>query len=134
MRLRRRNSRLSSEVQTSSMNDIMFFLLLFFLIVSTMVNPSVIKVILPSAKGEQVVNKKTINLTITADKQYYIESAGVTGDDLKNALETEKNKFPGAEISVMIRGDISIQYADLVTAISACKQLNLPIALAVDEK
>ena len=121
-------------MQTSSMNDIMFFLLLFFLIVSTMVNPAVIKVILPTAKGEAVMNKKTINLTITAEKEYFIEANKVAVEDLKNAMEAETKKYPDAEITVLIRGDISIQYKELVAAISACKQLGLPIALAVSEQ
>ena len=46
----RRKSRMSSEVSTSSLNDIMFFLMLFFLIMSTMVAPSVIKINLPKTK------------------------------------------------------------------------------------
>ncbi|MFZ4800138.1 MAG: biopolymer transporter ExbD, partial [Bacteroidia bacterium] len=43
----RRKKRFEAEVATSSLNDIMFFLLLFFLIISTIANPNVIKVLLP---------------------------------------------------------------------------------------
>jgi biopolymer transport protein ExbD len=48
MKLRRKKS-FEAEVATSSLNDIMFFLLLFFLIISTIANPNVIKVLLPKA-------------------------------------------------------------------------------------
>lgn len=58
MRFRKRNERTRAEVSTSSLNDIMFMLLLFFLIISTMVNPSVIKLTLPkSTSSEQTVAK-----------------------------------------------------------------------------
>ncbi len=66
MNLRRRN-RAHSEVSTHSLNDIMFFLLLFFLIASTMANPNVVKLMLPSAKSNQAVIKKPISVSIKKD-------------------------------------------------------------------
>ena len=54
----RRKKRFEAEVATSSLNDIMFFLLLFFLIISTIANPNVIKVLLPKADKSQTLNKK----------------------------------------------------------------------------
>ena len=51
----KRNKRFHAEVATSSLSDIMFFLLLFFLIISTLANPNVIKMTLPKSK----TNEKT---------------------------------------------------------------------------
>ena len=52
-------------MSTESLNDIMFFLLLFFLIISTMANPNVIKLMLPkSANNEQAI-KVPVNLSVT---------------------------------------------------------------------
>ncbi|HEY0045345.1 MAG TPA: biopolymer transporter ExbD, partial [Flavobacterium sp.] len=51
----KRNKRFHAEVATSSLSDIMFFLLLFFLIISTLANPNVIKMTLPKSE----VNEKT---------------------------------------------------------------------------
>ena len=62
MQLRRR-SREHAEVSTESLNDIMFFLLLFFLIVSTLVNPNVIKLLLPNSKQSRPVNKQQVTLS-----------------------------------------------------------------------
>ena len=61
MKLRRRK-RFEAEVSTSSLNDIMFFLLLFFLIISTIANPNVIKVLLPKGEKSQTLNKKQFAL------------------------------------------------------------------------
>ena len=76
MKIERRKTRLA-EVYTASLNDIMFFLLLFFLIISTMVTPVALKVMLPhSSTAEKVITKKNIMLAVTADRQYFIGECG----------------------------------------------------------
>ena len=64
MNLRKRHKGVSAEVHTSAMNDIMFFLLLFFLIASTVTNPNVIKLLLPKSSSGKSVSKKTINVSV----------------------------------------------------------------------
>ena len=71
MNLRRRNRHVS-EVYTASLNDIMFFLLLFFLICSTMVNPNVIKVPLPKADKNKLVSKKNVVVNIDEAGIFYV--------------------------------------------------------------
>ena len=70
----KRKRHFKPEVSTSSLNDIMFFLLLFFLIVSTLSNPNVIKLLLPTSKAAQNLNKQQITISITKDKKYYIDN------------------------------------------------------------
>ncbi|HQW56265.1 MAG TPA: biopolymer transporter ExbD, partial [Saprospiraceae bacterium] len=60
----RRSNRIKAHVYTDSLNDIMFFLLLFFLIVSTVANPNVVKILLPKASATDVLSKKQISLTV----------------------------------------------------------------------
>ena len=69
----RRSNRIKAHVYTDSLNDIMFFLLLFFLIVSTVANPNVVKILLPKASATDVLSKKQISLTVTAEKKYFID-------------------------------------------------------------
>ena len=82
-----RRRREEAEVESSSLNDIMFFLLLFFLIASTLANPNVIRVTLPTAKTTQTVAPKSIPLTVRRDPenpevlQVFIENA-MRGSDL----------------------------------------------------
>lgn len=59
----RKKAHRDAEVSTESLNDIMFFLLLFFLILSTMVSPNAIKVNLPSAKSNTPVENKKNQFT-----------------------------------------------------------------------
>ena len=59
------------------MNDIMFFLMLFFLIASTMVNPNVIKLLLPNAKSSKQVMKQPITVSVDAAGQYFVNKKPV---------------------------------------------------------
>src|ERR1700759_2939083 len=90
MNLRKRHGRISAEVHPSAMNDIMFFLLLFFLIASAITNPNVIKLLLPKSSSGQAVSKKTISVTISHDLKYTINSKPVKVEDLQSTLMSYK--------------------------------------------
>lgn len=82
MRLRHKR-RFHAEVGTGALNDIMFFLMLFFLIISTLANPSIIKIFLPKTAVSERVSKPPIILVITADKHYFINNAEVAFEDIE---------------------------------------------------
>ncbi len=85
MNLRRRH-KAASEVYSHSLNDIMFFLLLFFLIASTMATPSVLKLLLPNSKtGIQSV-KHPVVISVSADMQYGVNDQIVTKETLESAV------------------------------------------------
>jgi len=131
MQLRRRH-RLESEVSTHSLNDIMFFLMLFFLIASTMANPNVIKLMLPRAKSNQTMTKKQISLSITKDLKYYIDQKPVLFENLKEELRkaTEKNK----ETTIVVRMDQELSVQKLVEVLEIGNELKLKMILATQKK
>ena len=86
MNLRKRHRGASAEIHTSAMNDIMFFLLLFFLIASTITNPNVIKLLLPKSKTGETVSKRTINVSVTKDLVYRVDQKIVKVEDLQPAI------------------------------------------------
>src|SRR5438067_13620094 len=100
MNLRQRHSRASAEVHTSAMNDIMFFLLLFFLIASTVTNPNVIKLMLPKSSSGQSVSKKTINVSVTKDLKYYVDKKEVPENQLSATLANYKKL--AAELTIVL--------------------------------
>jgi biopolymer transport protein ExbD len=130
----RRRSRLHSEVSTSSLNDIMFFLLLFFLIVSTMVNPAVIKLTLPRAQGEQTVSKKMVTVSISKDKKYFIDAdaSPVSFDQIEPIL-TEKLKNID-DPTVVLRVDNSLTIQDVIDVIQIGSKLKIKMILATQPK
>ncbi len=128
MRIERRKTR-TSEVYVASLNDIMFFLLLFFLIVSTMVNPSVIKLLLPRAEhSEQTVSKQTINLTITKDLKYYLNDEEISPDKLEFRLKLAMRK--AKETTVILRADNEIMLQPVVDVIDLGNKLKIKVILA----
>ncbi|GAB6008199.1 biopolymer transporter ExbD [Bacteroidia bacterium] len=133
MKIERRKAR-TAEVYTASLNDIMFFLLLFFLIISTMVTPAAIRVLLPNAAtSEQVVTKKNINLIITRDLRYYVNDREVQKDEvepvLANVLADEKKKNENVEVNVLLQADKSLTLQDVVDMIDIGNKLHVKMVL-----
>ncbi|MGD0341031.1 MAG: biopolymer transporter ExbD [Bacteroidales bacterium] len=116
------------EVFTSSMNDIMFFLMLFFIITSTLLNPSMIKVSLPSSRSSQSIQKREINLTMTKDKVYYVDNTQVPFGSLEAQLKKELTRYPDAFI--MLRFDNTLPIQDLVNVLSLGNNLNAKMIIA----
>src|ERR1700761_6993266 len=100
MNLRKRHKSASAEIHTSAMNDIMFFLLLFFLIASTITNPAVIKLALPKSKTGETVTKKTLNVSVTKDLKYYVDQKQIKPEDLQQTIQSYQK--PGTDISIAL--------------------------------
>lgn len=132
----RKTKRFEAEVATSSLNDIMFFLLLFFLIVSTIANPSVIKVLLPKADNQKVINKKTVSLTVTKSKEYYlkVKHEGKTTEelvvpaDLENAIL--KSTAGITEPTILLRMDAALSIQDLVDILATGTKIKVRVVMA----
>lgn len=129
MKIERRKSR-SAEVYTASLNDIMFFLLLFFLIISTMVTPATIRVMLPkSATSEEAMVKKNINLSITADYRFFINNVEVAFDEVEPSLmQVVAEKAENEDPVVLLQADKSLNIQDLVNVIDIGNRLKIKIA------
>ena len=128
----RKKKDFTAEVFTSSMNDIMFFLMLFFIIISTLLNPSMIKVSLPNSQNSQSIQKKEINLTMTREKNYFVNSTQVSYDALEMKLLNELKNSPDAFI--MLRFDNTLPIQDLVNVLSLGNKLNSKMIIATSKK
>lgn len=124
----RRKSKLHVEVSTHSLNDIMFFLLLFFLIVSTLVSPNVIKLILPNAKSSPAVSKKTISLSVNSEKQYFIDNKEIPYGSLETTLTTLMAKID--EPTVILKVDKALSVQDLVDVLEIGNRHKIKMVLA----
>lgn len=131
----KRENKFSAHVEASAMNDIMFFLLLFFLIVSTLVNPSVVKLMLPNSKKVQEMNKQEITISVTApskpglkDQKYYLNNQQIELDALEPAL---KAKIVGlTDPTAVLRFDRSLTIEDLVDVLQIGADLKVKMVLA----
>jgi len=131
MKLKRRHH-FAAEVATSSLNDIMFFLLLFLLIISTVANPNIIKVLVPKASETQSLNKKTITLTVTKAKEYYINNKPVGKDNLEQDLIAATRGLEEPTVVLYIPRDLEIQ--DLVDVLKIGVKNKIKVVLATERK
>jgi biopolymer transport protein ExbD len=132
MNLKNRKKGVSAEVHTSAMNDIMFFLLLFFLIASTLTNPNVIKLLLPKSQSGKSISKKTINVTINEKLQYTVDKKPVALADLSNVLTGYKSKT--AELTIILYVDKTVAIQDVVQVMDIAQKLNIKLVLATVPK
>jgi biopolymer transport protein ExbD len=132
MNLRKRHRRISAEVHTSAMNDIMFFLLLFFLIASAITNPNVIKLLLPKSSSGQAVSKKTISVTISQDLKYTVNNKQIKIEDMQNTLLGYKKL--GAELTIVLAVDRTVAIQNVVQIMDIAQKLNIKLVLATEPK
>ncbi|MDF2432699.1 MAG: biopolymer transport protein ExbD [Mucilaginibacter sp.] len=132
MNLRKRQRGVSAEVHTSAMNDIMFFLLLFFLIASTLTNPNVVKLLLPKSKSGKSISKKTINVTISKDLKYTVDKKDVALADLPNVLSGYKKL--ASELTIVLFVDKTVAIQDVVEIMDISQKLNIKLVLATVPK
>jgi biopolymer transport protein ExbD len=128
----RNNKKAGAEVFTSAMNDIMFFLMLFFIIMSTLLNPHVVKVNLPGANKSQPVHKKEIILSVSKDLKYYVDKKQVPFNQLQNVIASEVNHNKDAFVVVRCDGTLTVQ--QLVDVLEIGNNLNVKMTLATKKR
>ncbi|MBG6234704.1 biopolymer transport protein ExbD [Pedobacter sp. CAN_A7] len=132
MNLRKRNKG-TVEVQTSALNDIMFMLMLFFLLASAVVNPQVVKLLLPrSESGQQSSAQKTVTVSIDDKLNYFVEKQQVTLDNLQSVVETYQRDSPDLTIVLYVARGVSIE--NTMQVFDVANQLKLKVVLAVEPK
>jgi len=131
MNLRRRYKE-DAEVHTGPLNDILFILLLFFLIVSTLANPNVVKLSQPKSKSDTKA-KQTVVVSIDANKQFYVGTTKVSIDELKLKLQPFLAKET-EQPSIVINADKTVPIEDIVAVMRVARDLGARTVLAVDKK
>jgi biopolymer transport protein ExbD len=127
MNLRNKN-KFRPEVSSASLSDIMFFLMLFFLIMSTMISPSVIKLTLPKSQYNQKVQKVNIAISITQDLKYYINNNQVDFNQIEQGIKTlVKNS---SDYTIVIRCEENVPVQKLVDVMQIGNKLKIKMILA----
>ncbi|WP_257656236.1 biopolymer transporter ExbD [Parapedobacter lycopersici] len=129
LRAKRNNSEI--RVFTDSLNDIMFFLMLFFLLASAVANPQVVKLLLPrSSAGEQSVAKKTVTVSVTQDLKYFLDKQEVPYENLMTALEAYVQ--PGEELTIMLYADSTVPIQNVISVMDVANKLKIRLVLATE--
>ena len=122
MSLRKRFSEEHSEVDTGPLNDILFILMFFFLIISTLANPNVIKLTNPKSKTD-TKSKQSIVVSIRKDGRTYIGQQPVFLDSLATELgKMIDRKDSSNKQAVVINADSSVSINKLVIIMREAKK------------
>lgn len=127
MNLRKRNKGVH-EVYSASLSDIMFFLLLFFLITSTMATPNVLKLLLPSAKSSSQSVKHPLIISVDADLNYAINDTPVSSDQLESTIQQVIKDQP--DPTALLKVDKTVQVQNLVDLLDIGSRLKIKMVLA----
>ena len=113
MNLRKKGHK-EAEVFTDSLNDIIFILLMFFLIVATLANPNVVKVGLPRGTKDTKA-KQNIVVSIDKDQKYYIGTTKVDNTMIDSLLSQAINKYKATvdTPTVVINADTTAYYGEV---------------------
>ncbi|MGB2273792.1 MAG: ExbD/TolR family protein [Flavicella sp.] len=127
MNLKGRN-KVDATFNMSSMTDIVFLLLIFFMLTSTLVTVNAIDILLPKAGGK-TENNTSVAVSITKDSKFYVEGTEIAAAQLETTL---KNKFVDQPSSTLvIRGDQKVSYEKIMYVIDIANRNKIKMILAV---
>jgi biopolymer transport protein ExbD len=120
MAIQMRNKR-DTSFSMASMSDLVFLLLIFFMLTSTLVAPNAIKLLLPSSTSK-TMSKQTVTVYINKARNIYVEDRRVDPANLENVVfSLIRNE---AEASIVLRSDKTVPVQDVVTVIDAINEIN----------
>ncbi|MEO8712795.1 MAG: biopolymer transporter ExbD [Parafilimonas sp.] len=119
----RRRYKSHGEVYTNTLNDILFILLFFFLIISTLANPNVIKVNNPKGTRDTKA-KQHVVVSIDKDQNIYIGQHKIDPNNLDSLIkfEVDKNRSVVDTPSVVINADTASFYGEVFRVMQAAKR------------
>ena len=138
MNLRSRR-KVSAEVNMSSMTDLVFLLLIFFILASTLVTSSALDIILPKS-GAQTVKKQNITLTVYPDTltvnkvlKFNLDGANIRSDEVEDRLKEAAAKLSADEQPVIVlRAHKDVSTGETVRILDIGYQNNMKMIIATD--
>ncbi|GLB47635.1 ExbD/TolR family protein [Neptunitalea lumnitzerae] len=128
MKLRGRN-KVSPEFSMSSMTDIVFLLLVFFMLTAN--SPNALDLLLPKAKGK-TTKKQNVSVSINKNLEYYLDEKLIEADNLEQELQTA---LQGEEKpTIILRVEESVPIENAVTVMDVAQQNDFKVILAVRPK
>ncbi len=125
MKLKSRN-KISPEFSMSSMTDIVFLLLIFFMLTAN--SPNALDLLLPKAKGKST-NTQNVSVSINRNLEYFVNSQQINGDyieiELKKALEGKENP------TIILRAEESVAIKEAVNVMDIANRNSYKVILAV---
>ncbi len=119
----------NAEMNTASMSDLVFLLLIFFMITSTLVAPNAINLLLPKSDSGKQLASRNIELYIDADKNYYVNPEGqstppLAYEELLPALQAAATADKSDSKAIILRADKSVPIENVVALMDVINTFN----------
>lgn len=117
------------QFNSASMSDLVFLLLIFFMITSTLVAPNAINLLLPKSNSGKQLASRNIEVYIDADKNYYVNPEGsqsqpIAYEELLPALQAATVNDNSEQKSIILRADKSVPVENVVALMDVLNELN----------
>ena len=130
MSLRKKFKPEGAELDTGPLNDILFILMFFFLIISTLANPNVIKMSNPKAKSDTKA-KQSVIVSIDKNKNIYVGQKKIIFDSLEPALRKNIRIGDSIKPAVVVNADSLVSWGDIVKIMQVAKKLGATTSASV---
>ncbi len=130
MALSQRN-KISINFSSTGMTDVVFNLLIFFMLTSTLVHPTALKLLLPKGSS-QTSAKPLTTVSITSDLNYFVEQQPVNIDDLEGILKQKLGNKPDTYIS--LHADKTVPFESVVKVLNIAQSNNYKLIIATSPK
>lgn len=130
MALSQRN-KISISFSSTGMTDVVFNLLIFFMLTSTLVHPTALKLLLPKGSTQTSAKPQT-TISITADQKYYLEQQPVTLESMEALLKEKLGANPETYIS--LHADKNVPFETVVAVLNIAQANNYKLIIATSSK
>ena len=130
MSIRRRFKNEDTELDTGPLNDILFILMFFFLIISTLANPNVIKMNNPRASSEAKA-KQSVIVSIDKNRDIFLGQQKIVFDSLESSLQRQLLIGDSTKPAVVINADSLVSWGDIVRVMQVAKKLGATTSASV---
>lgn len=114
-------NKINTAFSMASMSDLVFLLLIFFMLTSTLVAPNAIKLLLPSSHSKTMA-KQSITVYIDKSGNFYVGETKTSVDALQNAIAAKIHNNTTA--TIVVRADKTVPVQDVVNVLDAVNQIN----------
>ena len=125
------HNKINPNFSMSSMTDIVFLLLIFFMLTSTLVTTNALEIVLPSSSA-QPLKKQSVSVSITEDLRYFVNNESVERLFLDSKLKAVMNQ--DNDVTIVLRASKSIPYEFIVEVMDIAYKNGYKIVLATQSK
>jgi len=114
-------NKIDGHFNMASMSDLVFLLLIFFMLTSTLVSPNAIKLLLPSSNSKTMA-KQSLSVYINKSRNFFLEDKPVKPSQLEQQIYSKIRS--NTQATIVLRADRSVPIQDIITVIDAINQIN----------